>query len=231
VDDSKFDTEGLFPGEPRPGDPIEDHESQGNGNSRKGCGGPCTPEGKAKSSKNARRHGIFSPDPTAGGESPEVYEGLLTGVRDEFRPSNLYKDELAALVAGELLALQRIARQITELINLKTRRIDPPPPSPFIKPIRQRTNWQSYKRPIEAGVALKHLELYNDAALLDSEVFDDTIRAVTEAGLKMPKFDPGGFLPYSVGFVRHLVATTAEANGMEVPTVVKRIALVLDEAL
>ena len=48
--------------------------------------GPITPEGKAKSSKNATRHGILANAVVLEGESRERFAGILNSFNGEFQP-------------------------------------------------------------------------------------------------------------------------------------------------
>ena len=84
-------------------------------------GGPRTAQGKQASSKNARRFGILSPDPSAGGESTEDHQALLAGIRAHFQPVGTYEEELVANIVNEFWALHRITRATSALIDLRAR--------------------------------------------------------------------------------------------------------------
>jgi hypothetical protein len=53
-----------------------------------------TPEGKAKSSKNATKVGIFSKSPVVGDERPEDWEALRQGLWDSFQPFGYLEEML-----------------------------------------------------------------------------------------------------------------------------------------
>jgi hypothetical protein len=66
---------------------------------RTGSGGPRSPEGKAKSSKNATKAGIFSKSPVLGDERRKDWGALRQGLWDSFQPfgylEEMLVDELA----------------------------------------------------------------------------------------------------------------------------------------
>jgi len=51
--------------------------------------GPRTPEGKARSARNALKHGLCANDAVIPGEDPEEYEALVNSFMDELRPSGI----------------------------------------------------------------------------------------------------------------------------------------------
>src|SRR5437870_27798 len=56
--------------------------------------GPTTPEGKAKSSQNALKHGLLSKWIVLRDESPEGFEELRTGHIERFRPRDQVEMEI-----------------------------------------------------------------------------------------------------------------------------------------
>lgn len=89
-------------------------------------GGPRTAAGKRASSKNAQKHGLWSQDPTAGGESKEEWEARLEAFRDDVRPEGAVQE---AVVYCFALAFQRKLRVINyeaALINLHYEALRPP---------------------------------------------------------------------------------------------------------
>ena len=50
--------------------------------------GPVTPEGKAMAVRNRRTHGLLSKDLLIGGESPERFESVSTGILHRFNPAD-----------------------------------------------------------------------------------------------------------------------------------------------
>jgi len=192
-------------------------------------GGPRTPDGKKASSKNAWRHGILSPDPTAGGESPEEYKTLLEGMREHFRPFGFYEEELVAQITGEFISLHRVTQAISSAISLRFKRIDPPRPALLLKRIvPPPLNWSTYKRPFEARFALEHLDKHPDGLILEAEVVHEAIRAIGAEGLTMPDVDQNWPSPDTAGFLREFVGRVAEGNGIDVARVIKQAVAVLE---
>lgn len=72
-------------------------------------GGPKTPEGKEAVSKNAIKHGIFSPNPVviAGLETIEDWEEFEAEVIESWAPEGRYERELATDIAFGLWRLRR----------------------------------------------------------------------------------------------------------------------------
>jgi hypothetical protein len=87
-------------------------------------GGPVTPEGKKKVSKNAVRHGLTSLDPTAAGESTEEWHFFLEGFNETFRPVGIPETELVFNLAMCLWRKRRIVRAERGNINQLRERID-----------------------------------------------------------------------------------------------------------
>jgi hypothetical protein len=75
-------------------------------------GGPKTPEGKARSSRNAIKHGIRAPHPfiIEGLESPQEWEALKAAVIESWQPVGGYELELATNVAWGHWRLRRCRR-------------------------------------------------------------------------------------------------------------------------
>jgi hypothetical protein len=72
-------------------------------------GGPKTAQGKARSSRNAVKHGIRSPHPfiIEGLESPEEWEELKLGIIESWQPVGMQELELAINVAWDHWKLRR----------------------------------------------------------------------------------------------------------------------------
>ncbi len=210
-------------------DAVRSEASQSDLGQTKTRGGPRTTVGKQSSSKNARRHGILSPDPSAGGESPKDYATFLAGLETHFQPVGMYEKELVAQVANEFWALHRITRAISALVDLRTERIDPPPRVSFMKPMHHSTKWSDYSRPFEAKSDLEYLESLIDKTILSSEIVDDVIRAIGAAGFVIPAHDPASCKPNNVRSLRKFLLETATINHEEVDQVVKSAAAVLQQ--
>ena len=186
-------------------------------------GGPKTPEGKARSSRNATKHGIYSPNPAAGGEAPEDYEVLLEGLRRHFEPTDLYAEELVAKVADELWTLRRISRATSALIDLQHDGVDPVRPS-LLKPIVVETfNFSAFKTPVAAMWDLLRIDSLPDDHQLDDEVVADLTLAVNRVSSSVPA--PAGWKPAGVraGDVRQMLSAMAAANGWPRAEGVRRV--------
>ena len=59
---------------------------------KKRGGGPRTPEGKRRSSRNAVKHGVFSRSPVVGGELDRDWLRHLEGMRKSFHPATEYEE-------------------------------------------------------------------------------------------------------------------------------------------
>jgi hypothetical protein len=194
-------------------------------------GGPRTPSGKAASSRNARKHGILSPSPVAGGESQEDWEAFLGSMQERHPPFDLYEEEIVSHIADEFWSLRRITRQIRDLIDLRTNAIDPPRPISFIKSIEHGTSWSAYTRPLEAACALPRLDAHSESYDFGEEVVDDCRRAVFATGPDFEFPDSGSeSVPYgTAGYLRRFVAVAAEARGLSEATVISEaVALLYD---
>jgi hypothetical protein len=71
--------------------------------------GPRTATGKARSSKNALRHGLGSALPVLPGESPRAWEDFRDGIVASLAPAGPLETELAGRVALSLWRLRRMA--------------------------------------------------------------------------------------------------------------------------
>jgi hypothetical protein len=79
--------------------------------------GPVTPEGRARSSQNALRHGLSSVQVVIPGEDPAEFEELRKSYLDLFQPSSRPERELADTMAAARWRLRRINRIETELLT------------------------------------------------------------------------------------------------------------------
>jgi len=81
----------------------------GNGNlTRRGHGGPSTPEGKAKTKFNATTHGIFSSVVVLRGETQEDYDSLLNGLWADSQPQGKLEEILVEKLAMILWRYRRL---------------------------------------------------------------------------------------------------------------------------
>lgn len=82
-------------------------------------GGPKTAEGKARSSRNAVKHGIRSPHPfiIEGLESPEEWEEFKLGIIESWQPVGMQELELAINVAWDHWKLRRCRRHENAVLS------------------------------------------------------------------------------------------------------------------
>lgn len=84
--------------------------------------GPVTPEGKARASLNALRHGLCSARTVlAPGEDPAAFEALLAELRAEHRPDDATRHLLVERLAVTLWKLARCDRLEAELAACRPR--------------------------------------------------------------------------------------------------------------
>lgn len=79
--------------------------------------GPVTPEGRARSSQNALRHGLSSVHVVIPGEDPAEFEEFRKSYLDLFQPSSVPELELANTMAASRWRLRRISRIETDLLT------------------------------------------------------------------------------------------------------------------
>ena len=72
--------------------------------------GPRTPEGKARSSQNALKHGLLARDAVMADEDPADYDRLFCEFEDNLHPKNVLEFALIRQVANAEWRLRRIAR-------------------------------------------------------------------------------------------------------------------------
>jgi hypothetical protein len=81
--------------------------------------GPRTPEGKARSSRNALRHGLRAHKfVVVGDEAPEEFAGLEAALADELAPDGALQGLLAGRIARAAWQLERAERIEAELFAL-----------------------------------------------------------------------------------------------------------------
>jgi hypothetical protein len=70
--------------------------------------GPVTPEGKARSAANSRRHGLASASILLEGESAEHFQLLLAGFVNQFQPQTAVETDLVEVMAIARWRLRRL---------------------------------------------------------------------------------------------------------------------------
>ena len=81
-------------------------------------GGPSTPEGKAISSRNAVRHGLFAvPNVTMDNESDDEYRDLFIGTLERINPTNRYEVDAVTDYVSSRWRLERVWEMETATAN------------------------------------------------------------------------------------------------------------------
>ena len=76
--------------------------------------GPKTPEGKARVSKNALKHGFFAQDVVLQGEDPgNEFSQLLEALHEEWQPATVTLHYLVETLAAAMWRLRRAHRLVT----------------------------------------------------------------------------------------------------------------------
>ena len=79
--------------------------------------GPRTDAGKARSSQNAVKHGIFSQNPVIPGENAAEWDVFRQEIVQSHAPIGLLETELAERIALQMWRLRRVARYEAELVS------------------------------------------------------------------------------------------------------------------
>jgi hypothetical protein len=77
--------------------------------------GPRTPEGQARSSQNARTHGLTARDLIVGADEREEFQELLNGYQTEVKPQGAIQQTLFHELVGAAWNLRRVRRMETAL--------------------------------------------------------------------------------------------------------------------
>src|SRR5580693_5489560 len=84
--------------------------------------GPATPEGKARSAANSRRHGLAAAAIVLPGESAEHFQLLLTDYMDQFHPQTGVEADLVEVMAVARWRLRRLLAVEARLFDLELAR-------------------------------------------------------------------------------------------------------------
>ncbi len=95
-----------------------DRQLQANRENAKNSTGPRTPEGKARSSKNALKHGLLAADSVIPGEDPADFDRHLTLYEDTYVPKNCIEREIVRQIADAAWRMQRLSRIETTTITV-----------------------------------------------------------------------------------------------------------------
>ena len=79
--------------------------------------GPATPEGKARASRNALKHGLLSREVVLGTEDRAEFEAFRDGLAADLSPEGDLEAVLAERIAGQWWRLKRVARMEAKLIE------------------------------------------------------------------------------------------------------------------
>ena len=89
--------------------------------------GPRSPQGKARSSRNALTHGLSSRTAVLPSEDQAAYQNHCRQFFDEYRPATPTETQLAQELADTAWRLNRIPALEAELLNHAAQAIDPDP--------------------------------------------------------------------------------------------------------
>ena len=87
-----------------------DAQIQANRENAKKSTGPRTPEGKARVSKNALKHGLLAQDSVIPGEDPAEFDRHLTTYQDTYLPRNCVEKEIVRQSADSAWRMRRLSR-------------------------------------------------------------------------------------------------------------------------
>jgi hypothetical protein len=79
--------------------------------------GPVTPEGKARSSRNGQKHGMYSSAVVLHFESVEAYEALRQTYHSEFSPANQSQADLVDEMVAAKWRLRRLSSMETAALD------------------------------------------------------------------------------------------------------------------
>jgi hypothetical protein len=85
-----------------------DKQLQANRRNAKKSTGPRSPEGKARSRLNSRKHGLTAKMLIIVGERPDDFDELRSDLMDEYDPQSALECELVERLAGILWRLRRV---------------------------------------------------------------------------------------------------------------------------
>ena len=86
--------------------------------------GPKTPSGKARSSMNARKHGLTGKNIVIGDEDPKEFDALRAALEHDFQPGTAVESELVDRLAGLLWRLRRVPAIEAAIVKSASRRYD-----------------------------------------------------------------------------------------------------------
>ena len=123
-DEPKSDVSSRKSGDPLPPPrpPISEKKREANRRNAQRSTGPKTPEGKAASSGNSRRHGLYSGTMLLSIEDDDDYNRILHGLRDFYQPANFEESYVIEMVAQQRHRLLRHAALETGYLDYKQRR-------------------------------------------------------------------------------------------------------------
>ncbi len=101
--------------------PISEKKREANRRNAQRSTGPKTPEGKAASSGNSRRHGLYSGTMLLTIEDDDDYNRILHGLRDFYQPANFEENYVVEMVAQQRHRLLRHAALETGYLDYKQR--------------------------------------------------------------------------------------------------------------
>ncbi len=149
--------------------------------------GPKTPEGKAISSQNGVKHGLFAKNDVISGEDLAAYEQHRQDIYDEFAPLTPTESVLTQRIASLTWRLMRADRLQTTTINtlvIAQKRAMPQPViekfniEAMVKELRRKDKDPEYAL-TDAGIILAGLARYKNRSVTTDPAVD---KAIHEAG-------------------------------------------------
>ena len=98
------------------------HQARANRENAKASTGPRTPDGRARSSANALKHGVYSRRHDAVtaevlNENPDEIEALIESILGELDPETVVETAVARSIADRILAENRVSRLEAPVMN------------------------------------------------------------------------------------------------------------------
>ena len=84
--------------------------------------GPRTPEGKARTAKNALKHGLLAEDAVIPGEDPAKFDRHLTNIENTYLPRNYVEKQIVNQIADTMWRIKRLSRIETTVVSASIER-------------------------------------------------------------------------------------------------------------
>ena len=134
--------------------------------SRKGIGGPKTPEGKRRSSQNARKHGLRAAEPAMEQLMAASIAETADGFARRYRPSNVIEEAIVRQMAHYHAHMWHARKLEAQALNH-----------------HMVTKGQSSARAHDIGLAFKAISdscgLFDECLRVESKAFDNYVEAAS----------------------------------------------------